>query len=307
MMSADDDNSEAETADICCASCGIAEVDDVKLKECDGCDLVRYCSDACQQEHRSQHEAKCKERAAELREELLFRQPKSSHLGDCPICCLPISIDVRKSRMQTCCSKYICDGCAYANNLHQLQERMERTCLFCRHPIPYTEEESTENLMKRVAAKDSFAMSQMGGKQFDAGDYEGAFKYWSKAAELGDADAHFNLSGMYMKGTSVEKDEKKEIYHLEEASIAGHPLARCNLGCCEGISGRSERAVKHFIIAANLGHDGSIQTLKDYYKEGDISKDCFAAALRAHHAAVKATKSPQRDAAAKYFSAKGSK
>ena len=50
-MSAGDDNSEAETADICCcASCGVAEVDDIKLVPCDGCDLVRYCSDACQQE-----------------------------------------------------------------------------------------------------------------------------------------------------------------------------------------------------------------------------------------------------------------
>ena len=25
----------------CCASCGIAEVDNVKLKQCDDCDLVR--------------------------------------------------------------------------------------------------------------------------------------------------------------------------------------------------------------------------------------------------------------------------
>ncbi len=27
-----------------CASCGIAEVDDVNLKECSACDLVKYCS-----------------------------------------------------------------------------------------------------------------------------------------------------------------------------------------------------------------------------------------------------------------------
>eukprot|EP00985_Skeletonema_marinoi_P010505 scaffold4929_cov102-Skeletonema_marinoi.AAC.2 len=34
----------------CCVSCGTAEVDDVKLKKCDHCDLVRYCSVTCQQE-----------------------------------------------------------------------------------------------------------------------------------------------------------------------------------------------------------------------------------------------------------------
>ena len=27
-----------------CANCGIAQVDDIKLEECDGCDLVKYCS-----------------------------------------------------------------------------------------------------------------------------------------------------------------------------------------------------------------------------------------------------------------------
>ena len=26
----------------CCASCGIAGDDDIKLKDCDGCDLVKY-------------------------------------------------------------------------------------------------------------------------------------------------------------------------------------------------------------------------------------------------------------------------
>ena len=55
--------------------------------------------------------------------------------------------------------------------------------------------------------------------------------------------------------------------------------------------------MKHFIIAANLGHDDSIQMLKRCYKHGLVSKDEFAAALRAHQAAVDATKSPQRDAA----------
>ncbi len=35
----------------------------------------------------------------------------------------------------------------------------------------------------------------------------------------------------------------------------------------------------------------------DFYKDGDISKEEFAAALRAHQAAVDTTKSPQREAA----------
>ena len=61
-----------------------------------------------------------------------------------------------------------------------------------------------------------------------------------------------------------------------------------------------KRAVKHLIIAANLGDGKSIQGLKKCYKDGDVSKEDFAAALRAQHVAVKAAKCPEREAAAKY-------
>ena len=92
--------------------------------------------------------------------------------------------------------------------------------------------------------------------------------------------------------------EKKECYHLEEAAIAGHPTARYLLGTIEWMNGGEYRAMKHFIIAANLGCDQSLRSLKRSYEYGLVSKDDFAAALRAHQAAVDATKSPQREEAA---------
>ena len=52
--------------------------------------------------------------------------------------------------------------------------------------------------------------------------------------------------------------------------------------------------MKHLIIAANLGHDNSIQMLKSCYTSGAVSKEDFAAALRAE-----AMKSPQRELASK--------
>ena len=53
---------EVEEADLCCANCGVAEVDDIKLelKDCDGCDLVKYCSDGCREEHQEKHSEECK-------------------------------------------------------------------------------------------------------------------------------------------------------------------------------------------------------------------------------------------------------
>ena len=75
-------------------------------------------------------------------------------------------------------------------------------------------------------------------------------------------ESHYELSVMYYKGEGVETDEKKRVFHLEEAAIAGHPNARFSLGVFEWIDDRTERAMKHFIIAANLGHDESVKELK---------------------------------------------
>ena len=307
-----DVNLESEARMMCCSACGIAEVDDVKLTQCSdyhdswfGCDLVRYCSDKCQEDHRLEHEEACTKRAAELRDEILFKQPEGTHLGDCPICSLPLLIDPKKSRMQTCCSKLICAGCSCANDLRHLQDKIQTKCPFCRHLRPKTMEEAEKNLMKRVAANDPAAMMKMGSIYRDEGDYDHAFKYLTRAAELGDAHAHYNLSGFYWEGLGIEKDENKVIYHLEEAAIAGHPNARHYLGAYEGMNGRFERAVRHYIIAANLGLEDAIKALKDCYKNGDICKDEYARALRSYQAAVDATKSPQREAAAKLIVQQG--
>eukprot|EP00984_Skeletonema_dohrnii_P019133 scaffold9083_cov74-Skeletonema_dohrnii-CCMP3373.AAC.1 len=292
-------NLEEQAADtmMCCASCGTAQVDDVKLKTCTACKSARYCSIACQREHRSQHKRACKKRAAELHAEILFKQPESSHDGDCPICCLPISLDNKKSIMMSCCSKLICKGCVYSNDIRIVEEKLEQTCPFCRHPDPESKDEGEKNVMKRVKANDPDAMLQLGVRRYEVGDYDDAFAYAKKAADLGHAGAHFLQAIFYHEGQGVEKDEKKEVYHLEQAAIGGHPIARYNLGFEEEKNGRMDRAIKHWIIAATLGHDDSLDALKDGFRGGLVTKDDFASALRAHQAALDATKSPQREAA----------
>ena len=55
-MSAKSEELEGEGAeDEVCASCGITAVDDIKLKECNDCQSVTYCSDKCREDHREQH------------------------------------------------------------------------------------------------------------------------------------------------------------------------------------------------------------------------------------------------------------
>ncbi len=288
---------EAAAADMCCASCAQAEIDDVKLKKCDGgCDLVKYCRDECQENHRPQHEEECKTRMDELRDKELFAMP-DSFLGECPICCLPLPLDPKKSALMACCCKTICAGCAYANQKREIEARLEQRCAFCREPLPESMEDVLKRVMARIKKNDPDAMREMGKKHYDEGDYKTALQYFTKAAELGSAHAHYNLTIMYREGRGVEKDVKKFFYHSEEAAIRGHPEVRHYLGIYEGSNGKFERARKHFIIAANLGYHDSLNNIKVLYANGHASKEDYANALRAYQAAVDATKSAEREKA----------
>jgi tetratricopeptide (TPR) repeat protein len=283
-------------ADEVCASCGKAAVDDVKLKRC-ACNLVKYCSIECQKNHRPQHKKACKKRLAELREDQLFTQPDESHLGECPLCCLALPLDGTKLKMMACCSKIICKGCALANVLRVAKQGLEQRCPFCRETPPKSKGEAKKMAKERVKANDPDAIFQMGVRHDDVGEYGKALEYWTKAAELGHADAHYNLSIMYEDGNGVERDLKKKVYHLEEAAIGGHPSARFNLGCHEHSNGRTSRAMKHYIIAAKLGDDDALHNVKLGFIDGFVSKDDYASALRGHQAAVDATISKQREEA----------
>ena len=192
-------------------------------------------------------------------------------------------IDHEKSIITSCCSKQVCKGCSYANRIHRAAESIDLTCVFCRHPVPTTQAEADLNRMKRFKANDPVAILEIGIKRYLRYDGGGCLiEYLKRAAELrdidGDIDAQYHLSVLYRTGELVEKDEEKVKYHLEEAAIGG---ARYDLAFYEGKNNRIDRAVKYLIIAANLGHDGLVQKLKEAYLEGDISKEDFAAALRA--------------------------
>ena len=70
----------------CCAECGVNG--GIGLKVCKSCMTVRYCNANCQRNHWPKHKKDCKLRAAELRDEALFKDPPPKE--DCPICFLPM-------------------------------------------------------------------------------------------------------------------------------------------------------------------------------------------------------------------------
>jgi len=125
-----------------CASCCIAGVDDTntKLKKC-ACNLVKYCSVDCQKIHRPQHKKECKKKMAELRDRDLFTQPDGSYMGECLLCCLPLSIVMSKSTVMPCCCKIICMGCNYTNQMRENEQGLKQRCAFCRETLPDKEKE----------------------------------------------------------------------------------------------------------------------------------------------------------------------
>ena len=234
---------------------------------------------------------------AELHDDTLFSQPEGTHVGECPLCFLPLPLDPQKSALKTCCSAVICKGCDYANyksNIHDILAKALR-CPFCREPAK--DDENNKRMMKRIKANDPIALRCMGVERYKEGDYEGAIEYWTKAAELGDFEARAKLGIMYREGKGVEKDEEKEVYHYNKAAIGGHPYARFLLAVIEEKNGNIERSVKHLIIAANLGEEKSMKALWKHYSAGNITKEDLDDTLRKHQAALDGMKSEQRDAA----------
>ena len=126
----------------CCSECGKEEEEGaVKLKACKSCMHAKYCNAACQKKHWPKHKIPCKLRAAELRDEALFKDPPTKE--ECPIGFLPMPTkmiscatlppatissvpiydfakanngveDKPMEEYYVCCGKYVCKGCVYS-------------------------------------------------------------------------------------------------------------------------------------------------------------------------------------------------
>ncbi len=74
------------------------------------------------------------------------------------------------------------------------------------------EEECYKLTLNRVNKNCPAAMRLMGKKCIGEGDSEAAFRYFKKAAELGDMMRIIIFYQLYHKGEGVEKDTEKDLY-----------------------------------------------------------------------------------------------
>ena len=90
------------------------------------------------------------------------------------------------------------------------------------------------------------------------GNYELAFRSWTKAAEAGDRLAQFNLGTLYSRGEGVTKSIDKAVYWYRKAAEQGYPKAMYNVGEAyrtgTGVKKNPELARKWLVKAAGAGH-----------------------------------------------------
>ena len=80
--------------------------------------------------------------------------------------------------------------------------------------------------------------------------------------------------------------------------MGGNVYAIHNLGVGEEKAGNMDRALKHYMIAAEGGHNIALKVIQQLYTNGHATKDDYAKALRAYQAYLAEIKSTQRDKAA---------
>ena len=59
-------------------------------------------------------------------------------------------------------------------------------------------------------------------------------------------------------------------------------------------------ALKHYMIAVGLGDNDSLKKIREFYVNGDATKDGYAKALRTNQKYIDGIKSAQRDEAAAF-------
>ena len=230
----------------------------------------------------------------------LFKQPPNK---DCPICNLLLPVLGSGSMYYACCGKIICSGCGFAPVYDNLgNEIKEKKCPFCRIPAP-SDEVYNEQLLKRVEVDDAEAIFTLGiyyrdGEYGFPQDYDKAFELFVRAGELGQAAGYNGIGYAYENGKGVEIDMKKANQYYKLAAMRGSVISRYNLGVYEQCAGNMNRALKHYMIAAESGEPDSLKKIQTLYTNGHTTKDDYAKALRAYQAYLAEIKSTQRDAAA---------
>eukprot|EP00561_Arcocellulus_cornucervis_P014810 CAMPEP_0185805478 /NCGR_PEP_ID=MMETSP1322-20130828/3879_1 /TAXON_ID=265543 /ORGANISM="Minutocellus polymorphus, Strain RCC2270" /LENGTH=287 /DNA_ID=CAMNT_0028501517 /DNA_START=350 /DNA_END=1216 /DNA_ORIENTATION=+ len=235
---------------------------------------------------------------------------------DCAICFVPIS-PIKSGRMyKTCCGKEICWAC-YKENKESINKQNEEksagkklalTCPFCREPNPTADEEEFARLQARCLQNDHIAFALMGDLYRD-GTFKApkddlkAIDCWIQAIELGSAGSCARIAEGYNEGKGVAFDKGRAFFLMKIGALRGEIVARYNIGRSEYHTfGNHEIGIRHWKIAAEAGHQDSLNNLRDIYNADGkvpgrefITKEYLDFAYRACHEAQMEVTSEERE------------
>ena len=157
-----------------------------------------------------------------------------------------------------------------------------------------------EEILKRVEANDAVGMGMLGSYYCHGylglqQDHNKAIELWTRAADLGSKKAHISLYDVYEY--SDLGDTRKAKFYLEAAAMAGHEGARNDIGHLEFLQfNNTDRAIKHWIIAASAGSYLAMHNLLVALKEGRVSRETIDPTLTAYNTSCGEMRSEARDA-----------
>ena len=235
---------------------------------------------------------------------------------DCAICLVPLPHAKTESLYKACCGNDICAACYKENEASIKKQNEEKsagkkiafTCPFCREPDPTTDEEYAL-IQARCLKNDPNAFTLL-GDVYRVGDYGlakndlKALDCWIRAVELGSPEACIDIALAYDEGSGVSVDKVKADLFRRIGALRGSIVARKSIGCSEYLSGNHEIAIRHWKIAAEAGHQDSLNFLRDIYNNKEpgqwhgkefISKECMDSLYRNCHDTQEEVKSEERE------------
>ena len=222
---------------------------------------------------------------------------------DCAICMVPLSHNYDETGYQACCGKRItCWACV---------QSIDSTCPFCREPIPIClDDVYTAQLQARCLQNDHNAFTQLGIMYWQgllvSKDFLKGLDCFIRAVELGSPEACSFIGAIYKEGNGVRTvavDKERAALFYRIGALRGCILARNLIGFSEYFDlGNHEIAIRHWKIAAEAGHQDSLNLLKKIYNaDGKIpgkefvSKECLESTYRACHEAQMEVWSEERE------------
>jgi TPR repeat protein len=110
------------------------------------------------------------------------------------------------------------------------------------------------DVLKRALAGDAKAMVKLGSIYKKEKDYEEAVKWYTLAAEKGDAHGQAYLGVLYLKGNGVSQNYKKAVYWFRKAADQDNVVGQNELGLCYeggiGVPVNKEKAFQLYRLSA---------------------------------------------------------